>query len=138
MPKAGYHSKSFVIYLDAQKVWEYIEMGKDIDELYPDEFKTETVLEQNYKKATQILEDGEQFVFLDFTHGDYIITSYARVYNFKHNRFIGLQNNKKIKKELNVIIRDKKISLRELFEQQGWKFNYDELTQRQFKSSKRN
>jgi hypothetical protein len=138
MPKAGYHSKSFVIYLDTEKVWEYIEMGKDIDELYPDEFKTETVLEQNYKKATQILEDGEQFVFLDFTHGDYIITSYARVYNFKHNRFIGLQNNKKIKKELNVIIRDKKISLRELFEQQGWKFNYDELTQRQFKSSKRN
>jgi len=137
MPKSLFNSKSFKICLDPQKVWEYIEMGKDIDDLYPDEFKTENVIIKNSKLAEEILLEGEQYTFVEHSHGDYIITSFARIYNFKHNRFV-IPYTKSVKhtKDIYVTIRNEKLSLRELFKQQGWEFNVDELSKRYIKSTK--
>ena len=137
MPKVLFKSKQFKVCLDPQKVWEYIEMGKDIDDLYPEEFKTENVIIENTKRAEEILLEGEQYMFVEHSHGDYMITSFARIYNFKHNRFVtpyykAVTN----KKDIYVTIRNEKLSLRELFKQQGWEFNVDELNKRRLKSTK--
>jgi len=135
MPIPHYNSKAFSVYLDPQKVWECIETGRDVDELYPDDFKIEHIIEKNTKIAKQILDEGEEFIFLEHTDGDYAITSHARIYNFKHNRFVTLKIG--TKQDMYASVRQTKFSVQAIFKQQGWKWDMDEFRQRELENAKR-
>jgi hypothetical protein len=86
VPKNKYDSKAFQVYLDSDKVWEYIETGRNIDDLYPDSLKEElTVINESEVLKTMLVE-GEQYSKLSnsFLSG-YVLTSYGRIINTKHS-----------------------------------------------------
>ena len=120
MARAKNTSNKFYFYFDPQKYWEYLETGKDVDELYPDHFKTDIVNVEYNKYMEQKLLPGEQYVLLDGMQHDYAITSFGRSFNCLYNTeiitFIG-------KKDATLILRDKKIKLSKFFEEQGWEFD---------------
>ena len=120
MARAKNTSQKFYVYLDAEKYWEYLENGKDIDELYPESFKTDIVnIGYNEFMKTQ-LHPGEEYVLLDDKQHDYAITSFGRTFNCHSKNqvwtYVGKEN-------ASVIVRNKKIQLNDFFKQQGWKFD---------------
>lgn len=131
MPKALFKSKQFQIYLDPQKAWDIIENGRDIDELYPDSFKTEEVKKINEKAIENVLEEGEHFTLMKEFDYDYAITSYGRAYNCKIGRFIAA--HRVLKTDILYSIRAKKVSLKQIFRDNKWKFDVTEITSRQFR-----
>jgi hypothetical protein len=128
--KQKYKGTMFYVYLDPEKVWEYIETNKSIDDLYPEHFNKDKTNEINLKKISKHLLDGEECVFI--CNDDYILTSYARVYNCKHDRFgtVAFLLNK----ELKISIRGTRHILNNIFKQQNWKLNYDEILKRYIKN----
>ena len=64
--KVKYDSKQFGIYLDSDLVWDFIEMGKDVDELYPEYLKEEVVIEKRTELLHMILLPEEQHSFFYF------------------------------------------------------------------------
>ena len=128
--KAKYDSKQFGIYLDSDLVWEYIEMGKDIDELYPEYLKEEVVVEKRTELLHLILLPEEQYSF--FLNGDYVITDLGRIYNCLHRRFLSPET---YKTDLYVNIRYRKHSFSKLFQDNGWHFDWQTIVDR-YKTNK--
>lgn len=133
MPKTGkwtqqkvkYDSKQFGIYLDSELVWDYIEMGKDIDELYPEYLKEEVIVEKRTELLQYVLLPGEQHGF--FLNSDYVITDLGRVYNCLHKRFIAPEI---YKIEIYVNIRFTKHKFSKLFQDNGWHFDWQTIVDR--------
>lgn len=133
MPKTGkwtrqkvkYDSKQFGIYLDSELVWDYIEMGKDVDELYPENLKEEVVVEKRTELLQLVLLPGEQHGF--FLNSDYVITSLGRVYNCLHYRFL---RPEVYKTEIYVNIRFTKHKFSRMFKDNGWHFDWQTIVDR--------
>jgi len=130
MAKCFFTSKAFSIYLDPDKAWEIIETGRNIDDLYPSHFKNEVTKATNEKILETILDEGEQYVLLEFTDWDYAITSYARIYNCKNKRFINPM--KTTDTNIFINIRQQSIDFKTIFQQQGWIFDMDVIKSRMF------
>jgi hypothetical protein len=113
-----YDSKQFGVYLDSQLVWDYIEMGKDVDELYPELMKEEIIQEKRIEMLKYVLQEDEQHYFI--LNGDYVITDLGRVYNCLHKRFLKPEI---YKTEIYVNIRFKKQKFSELFKEANWNFD---------------
>ena len=128
--KAKYDSKQFGIYLDSDLVWDYIEMGKDIDELYPEYLKEEVVVEKRTELLHLILLPEEQYSF--FLNGDYVITDLGRIYNCLHRRFLSPET---YKTDLYVNIRYRNHSFSKLFQDNGWHFDWQTIVDR-YKTNK--
>jgi hypothetical protein len=113
-------SNKFYFYFDPEKYWEYLETGKNPDELYPEHFKTDVVNIQYDEYMSKKLLPGEQYVLLDGMQHDYAITSFGRSFNCLYDTeiitFVG-------KTDATLILRDKKIKLSEFFKEQGWKWD---------------
>lgn len=122
MPKAYYTSKMFYVYLDGDKVWEYLENGKDVDELYPDNFKLENIQQQYSASLSAMMLEDEEFVLLEGWYSGYAITSMGRGFNVKNNKqikgYIKANNSDVI-----FTIRNNKIFMKDLFKQQNWVYN---------------
>jgi len=125
MVKPLYSSKQFIFYPDAEKAWELIEMGKDIDELYPDSYKTEKLEDNYYKQIIPALLEGEECKMLDGKLFGYAITSYARIINVAKNNISILlyfgQN------DVTSLVRTIKVSVRHEFSKNGWPFVYEDI-----------
>jgi hypothetical protein len=118
--------KKFSFYLDSQKAWEYIETGKNLDDLYPDSFNVEK-REIKYNSAIQeLLVEKEQYVLLDGDWEDYAITSLGRVINCKHKSIIQVYV---AREEISVPVRGKKLHLSIEMNINGWKYNQKEVLQ---------
>ena len=128
--KVKYDSKQFGIYLDSDLVWDYIEMGKDIDELYPEYLKEEIIIKKRTELLQHVLLSGEQHGF--FLNSDYVITDLGRVYNCLHKRFIAPEI---YKTEIYVNIRFTKHKFSELFQNNNWLFDWQTIVDR-YKSNK--
>jgi hypothetical protein len=77
------------LYLDSEAVWEYIETGKDVDTLYPEEFDLDKNLQEYIKSAEEMLLPGELLYCYDgntIMFLNYGITSFGRMFNLKHKR----------------------------------------------------
>lgn len=123
--KVKYDSKQFGIYLDSDLVWDYIEMGKDIDELYPEYLKEEIIIKKRTELLQHVLLSGEQHGF--FLNSDYVITDLGRVYNCLHKRFIAPEI---YKTEIYVNIRFTKHKFSELFQNNNWLFDWQTIVDR--------
>lgn len=123
--KVKYDSKQFGIYLDSDLVWDYIEMGKDIDELYPEYLKEEIIVKKRTELLQHVLLPGEQHGF--FLNSDYVITDLGRVYNCLHKRFIAPEI---YKTEIYVNIRFTKHKFSELFQNNNWLFDWQTIVDR--------
>ena len=120
-----YNSSMFHTYLDGDKAWDLIEkklMGYnvDVDDLYPEHFKTEQtslVYEDNLKS---MLLEGEQYHLYDGMKDNYCITSFGRVINAKYKNqtcvYFGFNN-------ISVTIRMIKFHMADEFMTYGWHFN---------------
>lgn len=78
-----------VIYLDSEKVWEYLETGKNVDDLYPEEYKTEIKQQEYIKKVQDILLPNEKIHCYGVDNpkfSGYGITSFGRILNVKHSK----------------------------------------------------
>ena len=125
MVKALYSSKRFVFYPDAEKAWELIEMGKDIDELYPDSYKTEKLEIDYYKQIIPALLEGEEYKMLDGKLFGYAVTSYARIINVaKNNMSILLYFSQN---DITSLVRTIKVSIKQEFNKNGWPFIYEDI-----------
>jgi len=124
MSRAANTSKKFQIYLNGDKFWELMENGKNLDELYPDHFKTEIVDIQYHNYMESILMPGEEYVLLPDDAYDYAMTSFGRIINciFGTQVYIYISNQ-----DAKVIARTYKGKMSKLFEQQGWKFDIKEI-----------
>ena len=60
-------------YVDSELAWEYIEMGKDIDELYPESWRRKITIPKSF------LLPGEKYHFLTDDLAVYALTSNSRV-----------------------------------------------------------
>jgi hypothetical protein len=123
--KAKYDSRLFHIYLDSEDVWEYIEMGKNIDELYPEHLKEEVIAEKRQNQLQYILIENEQYAF--FADGDYVITDLGRVYNCLHQRFLAPEI---LKADMYINVRYTKHRYSKLFKQNNWTFNFQDILDR--------
>ena len=128
--KVKYDSKQFGIYLDSDLVWDYIEMGKDVDDLYPEYLKEEVIVEKRTELLHMILLPEEQHSF--FLNGDYVITDLGRVYNCLHRRFLSPEI---YKTDLYVNIRFHKHKFSKLFQDNGWNFDWQTIVDR-YKTNK--
>lgn len=118
MPKLNYTSEAFYVYLDPNKVWEYIEMGKDVDELYPDHFKEEIYLKEQHNILKNILLPGEQYGYLDNEFvSDYVITSLGRIINSNRGKTVKLYYTKGT---IYHSIRDMRVDTLEEMNKYGW------------------
>lgn len=63
-------------YLDSEAAWEYIEMGRDLDDLYPEHWRIK------HKFPANTLLKGEQHHFLEGNLNAYAITSFGRIFSF--------------------------------------------------------
>jgi len=111
-------------YLDGETVWEYLETGKNVDELYPDEFRKEIQTKKLLDVAKKLLMEGEQiYLFpLDGPARDYSVTSYGRCFNLNTKRQM-TPNYRSTIGDICFYIREKKYYIKEIFKKQGW--NYD-------------
>jgi hypothetical protein len=125
MPKTLFTSKRFVFYPDAELAWELIEMGKDIDALYPDSYKTENLLPDYAKSLTPLLLEDEKFAMLEGKYFDYAVTSFGRTFNVKTQKpvlvYFGM-------KDIQLVLRGDKINLSEIFEENGWEYSIEEIS----------
>lgn len=114
-------------YLDGDTVWEYLETGKDIDKLYPDEFREEIQISKLEKEISNYkLENEEWYLFpVDGRYRDYAVTSFGRAFNLNMKR--QLRANWQIADEqIYFFIRESKCFLKPVFDKMGW--TYDNKT----------
>jgi len=115
MAKTKYKSRNF-IYLDSESVWECIEMGRDIDELYPDYYKHTPTL----KSMVVPTLPGEIFDW--FRKPNYVITSFGRIYNCRYKRFLKAQI---IQSAIRIHYGEENtIHIEDEFEKRGWEYDY--------------
>lgn len=129
MTKNFYKSAKFKVYLDAEKAWEVIEykaMGynRNIDELYPDAFQTETISKGYNNTITEILVPGEKYDLLQDQWFGYAITSYGRLISLRHNKMLGVYVKTK---DITTDLRNKKVKFSEEFKKRGWNFNIQNI-----------
>jgi len=125
MAKNQYKSKQFKVYLDSQLAWDIIEyksMGyaRDIDELYPEEFQTETLSDQYNEEILNMLIPGEKHVLLQDNWFGYALTNYGRIISLKHYKTLGVYLKKR---DITAEIRGTKVRLSEQFPKYGWDFS---------------
>ena len=120
----AYHSGAFFVYLDGEKYWEYLETGKDPDELYPEHFRVEVIIEKYNDYMNTIILPGEKYYLLEETGYDYAITSFGRVFNCKKQVQVRTYF---AKYEVVLFVRDTKIVAKKVFEKNKWSYNYDKI-----------
>lgn len=119
MPKTTYNSQMFYVYLDSSKVWEYIEMGRNVDELYPPHFNTENLGLQYSSSLSEKMMEGEEFVLLEGWQFDYAVTSLGRAFNIKSQKQLrGYLKN--TTSDIVFTLRNKKIFIKDVFSEQNW------------------
>lgn len=122
--KMAYHSSAFFVYLDGEKYWEYLETGKDPDELYPEHFRVEVIIKQYSDYLDSVILPGEQYQLLEQTGYDYALTSYGRVFNCKKQVQIRTYF---AKNDVVLFIRDVKVVAKRIFKNNNWPFDYDKI-----------
>jgi hypothetical protein len=115
-------------YLDGETVWEYLETGKNIDELYPDEFREEIQTKKLLDVAKKFLMEGEQiYLFpLDGPARDYSVTSFGRGFNLRTEKQIS-SHYKSSSDDIFFYIREKKYYARDIFKKQNWNYDVKEI-----------
>ena len=116
--KLQYNSEKFHVYLDPEKVWEYIELGKNVDDLYPDHFKEEIYLKEQSDTINAILLPGEHWGYLSNEFiSDYVITSLGRIINSKRGKTVKLYYTKAT---IYHSVRDMRIDTLNEMTKHGW------------------
>ena len=128
MPKPTYHSGLFNVYLDGEKYWEYLEMGKDTDELYPEHFRTEELIPQYKRIMDKLVWKDEVYILLEGHQFDYVVTSLGRVFNAKKRNQIKAYQHPS-SQNLSFTCRNDKLFLKEVFKKQKWDYNYDYIVE---------
>jgi len=124
MARAVNTSSKFQVYLDGERFWELIENGKDVDDLYPDHFKTELVDVQYHEFMKDKLLPGEEYVLLDDIAYDYAITSFGRIFNCIYGTQVKVYF---AKDDVLLIIRTYKSKMSKEFAKHGWEFDLEKL-----------
>jgi len=129
MATASYTGKLFVTYLDSDKVWELIEqktMGYDVDvdDLYPEHFKTDKTAIKYEKIISKIILEGEEYKLLEDICDGYAITSFARIINVKHIKQVLVYISKRA---IKTSVRYVKIDFATEFAKYGWSFNINDI-----------
>ena len=118
------------LYLDSEAVWEYIETGKDVDTLYPEEFNLDKNLQEYIKSAEDIellpgetfhCYDGNDIMFLN-----YGITSFGRMFNLKHKRPL-IPYCSKVQSYFAYSLRNNIVKTNVEFKKLGWKHDLNEI-----------
>lgn len=124
MKKTFVKTREF-IYLDSESVWEYIELKKDVDTLYPEGFNVSENIQKYIKNVEYILLPDEMLHCYGFERLEllgYGITSFGRIFNVKHAKqptpYYKLQ-----KSTLDYSIRNIIVSTVNEFNKLGW--NHD-------------
>lgn len=104
-------------YVDPDLAWEYIETGKDVDELFPDGWGAKSKMDKS------ILLEGETY---EYINSNYIVTSCGRVFSLTQ------QNLRQMivcfyTHKVNVNMRDEKLDLLELLSKYGWTYTNKSL-----------
>jgi hypothetical protein len=124
MPYKPKNYSKFYFYVDSQAAWECLENGKDITTIYPDYFKEEITDTKYHNHMKSVVTPDEKYVLLEDKMYDYALTSLGRVINCIHGTqcFVYFKKN-------NIVLnmRNSKLNLRQIFEEQGWEFNLQEL-----------
>lgn len=127
MARKEYTGKLFQTYLDSDRAWEVIEyksMGynRDIDEIYPAHFITETKPEEQLNYLHSVLFKNEKYKIYDGMLNDYVLTSLGRVINIKiQTQLIAYFKST----SLIILIRNNKINLADEFMKYEWPFTID-------------
>lgn len=114
----------FYFYVDPKAAWECIESGKDVSTLYPEYFNEEITGAKHNAYMESILMPNEQYVLLEGTMFDYALTSFGRVVNciYGTQYFVYFR-----KDNIMITMRNSRLALKQVFNEQGWKFNVNEL-----------
>lgn len=108
------------VYIDPDLAWEYIEMGRDTDGLYPAKWKTKS------KFPIELLLEGEQHQFLNAPLDDYVLTSLGRVFSVAQNKPKQLSPNI-YQYSIAMSIRDIRVNILNRMDALGWHKTFNEI-----------
>ena len=126
-----YNSSMFHTYLDGDKAWDLIEKkligyNVDVDDLYPEHFKTEQTALVYGDNLKSMLLEGEEYHLFDGIRDNYCITSFGRVINakYKTQNCVYFASDK-----ISVSIRAIKVWMADEFMTYGWHYDIDNIKQ---------
>lgn len=126
------NKSKFHIYLDSDTFWEYLENGRDVDDLYPEHFKTEITDAKYHDVMKSLIDEDEKYILLDEECDGYAITSKGKAYNCSLGNQIHVYISKH---DLQIIIRKVKLNMSEVFAEQGWDFDLKKI-KKQYEQNK--
>ena len=103
-------------YIDPELAWQYIEMGRDVDDLYPEKWNVTYSLPKSY------LLPGEKYHFLTNNLTPYAMTSLGRIFSCFNNQPKQLVPSV-YKHSIIITLRDVKINVLGKLKEYGWNKN---------------
>lgn len=119
-----YISTKFHVYLDSEAVWEAIELGKNVDDLYPEAFKTELTIPNNNLIMEGLVFDDEKWELMESTNYDYAVTSFGRYFACQSQAQLKVYA---MKDDISITIRGIKQHTSDVFNQYGWVFDMTKI-----------
>jgi len=122
-----FEEKAKYIYLDADKAWDIIERGLSNDLLYPEHMLIDDGFVKNEDWVKAMMTPGEEYTLIPHCEDDYLITSKGRVLNSKLKNVLRIYVNVD---SMSTYIRYGTVQIKDLMEDVGYTFNYDEILDR--------